>query len=228
MEWKRIIEGFYEVSDRGHIRRIAGGRGTKPGMLVRQQFKQGYQSVCLSKEGWARRYYVHRLVASAFLGPCPPNMVVNHKDGDKANNNIFNLEYVTYKQNSQYAGASGQLVQGAQHAFTKLTAEDVQEIRRKASAGVRNKDICQEFRLAPATVHSIVHGRTWKRVSMDGGTILPPKVHAPRAKVTEDEVRAIRKAFAAGVSQVDLCKRFGLSPGTMSVLVHGTTWKDVN
>ena len=66
----------------------------------------GYMSVSLRKEGKQRRYYVHRLVASAFLEN-PENLrEVNHKDENKSNNSIENLEWCTHGYNMKYAGGS--------------------------------------------------------------------------------------------------------------------------
>lgn len=62
---------------------------------------RGYQGVVLRKEGNSYTRYVHRLVASAFLGES--DLTVNHVDGDKSNNHVDNLEYVTISENIQHA-----------------------------------------------------------------------------------------------------------------------------
>ena len=62
----------------------------------------GYYYVCLSKNGIVKNYFVHRLVAEVFL-PNPDNLpCVNHKDEDKSNNNVDNLEWCTHEYNINY------------------------------------------------------------------------------------------------------------------------------
>ncbi len=62
----------------------------------------GYTSVCLSKNGQAKSFYVHRLVAETYI-PNPENKPqVNHKDENRSNNNVNNLEWTTAKENSNY------------------------------------------------------------------------------------------------------------------------------
>lgn len=105
MTWKPIqgYEGFYEVSSEGRVRSL---RGKKPRLLNINKTVAGYPHVGLVKrvDGLRRRFWysVHRLVAAAFIGPCPDGYVVNHKDEDKANNLVSNLEYVTRRENNVY------------------------------------------------------------------------------------------------------------------------------
>lgn len=101
--WKPIqgFEGLYEVSDGGRVRSL---RGKTPRILNINKTVAGYPHVGLVRLGESskRRYWfsVHRLVAAAFIGPCPEGYVVNHKDENKANNVISNLEYVTFRENN--------------------------------------------------------------------------------------------------------------------------------
>lgn len=162
--WKSVLDGVYEVSSLGDVRRGKDGRGTERGRLLKHQWKDGYRSVSLSVNGYVRRYYVHRLVAEAFLGPCPLGRIVNHKDGDRANCRATNLEYATHRQNSQRAGINGQLRQGENHPGTKLMADDVREIRRVVREGGSQASMCRKYSLNPCTVSYIVRGITWKSV----------------------------------------------------------------
>lgn len=100
--WKPVLgyEGYYEVSDHGRVRRIAGGRGAKPGRILRQNTNgpSGHLWVTLYRECVGEKFYVHRLVAVAFLdGPAGP--VVRHKDDDPANNTPENLAWGTQADN---------------------------------------------------------------------------------------------------------------------------------
>ena len=91
--WKDIkgYEGLYEVSNLGRV---------KSKRKILKPINGEYLKVGLSKNGIQKTLYVHRLVAETFLGKS--NLQVNHKDEDKHNNNIENLEFVTHKENMNY------------------------------------------------------------------------------------------------------------------------------
>lgn len=90
----------YEASNAGRIRRISTGRLLTPAPDRRGR---GYPKVSIQVEGkwWARD--AHRLIALAFLGPCPDGCVVNHIDSDRNNSVPLNLEYITPSENTKHA-----------------------------------------------------------------------------------------------------------------------------
>lgn len=110
-------EGLYEVSNHGNVRSLSrmtkgrwGSMKTSPGRQLKLNKHQlGYLRVDLSKDGKSKHNLAHRLVAEAFI-PNPDNKkAVNHIDGDKENNRVENLEWCTYKENTQHALANGLL-----------------------------------------------------------------------------------------------------------------------
>ena len=117
--WKDIdsLEGYYQVSNYGRIRsldrytkhseghlRLSKGKILKPRINHK---RNGYLEVGLKKDGIEFRRKIHRLVAEAFLPnpECKPQ--VNHIDGDKSNNCVSNLEWVTDLENKQHAWKTG-------------------------------------------------------------------------------------------------------------------------
>ena len=70
---------------------------------MKPRLNTGYERVGLRKKGVQKGHYVHRLVAEAFLTPEPGRPFVNHKDGNKANNNLENLEWCTQSENQIHA-----------------------------------------------------------------------------------------------------------------------------
>lgn len=97
--WKYIdgYEGLYQISDTGEVMNVRTGK-----ILKATPAGAGYLFVNLSKNGDRKNYYIHRLVASAFI-PNPLNLPeVNHKDEDKTNNNVENLEFCDHKYNINY------------------------------------------------------------------------------------------------------------------------------
>ena len=114
--WKEIknYEGLYEISNTGKVRSLTRvkqfGRGyrTFEGKEIKlQQDKDGYFKVNLSKDGVKKRFFVHRLVAMNFIENIDSLPVVNHKDGDKQNNNVSNLEWATHSENDLHAFETG-------------------------------------------------------------------------------------------------------------------------
>jgi hypothetical protein len=113
--WKDIVgyEGLYEVSSLGNVKSLPktrrGRAGVKirvTGRILRPWKKNKYDFVGLAKDGVKTEFYVHRLVASSFLGE-KHGLEVNHKDGDRNNNSIENLEWVTHAQNIKHAYDNG-------------------------------------------------------------------------------------------------------------------------
>ena len=103
MTWKPIAgyEGLYEVSDVGTVR----CRKSDHYRLMKLKYNRftGYYAVDLRKDGKCKTFSVHRLVATAFL-PNPDGLpYVNHKDEDKTNNCVSNLEWCTSEYNNLYS-----------------------------------------------------------------------------------------------------------------------------
>jgi hypothetical protein len=114
----------YEVSSHGRVRRIRWNGRTydRPTKLTPSVTKDGYlrARLCIGSECHRVTFSVHRLVMAAFVGPCPDGMVVNHIDGDKQNNTLGNLEYVTHKENVRHAFAIGLSSYGRRGTETHL------------------------------------------------------------------------------------------------------------
>lgn len=115
------------------------------------------------------RYYctVHKLVANAFLGPRPLGMQVNHKDGNRKNNRLSNLEYLTCSDNMKHAFSTGLAKPrlGEEHHGAKLTEEDVVRIRKRCAAGESQMAVARDYRLNHVTIHNIMHRKSWKHVA---------------------------------------------------------------
>ena len=95
---KKDYEGHYQVSNLGRVKSIKFGKE----IILKQHIRGGYYSVVLSKNGILKIFKVHRLVAEVFL-PNPNNYKeVNHKDENKANNVVTNLEWCDRKYNQNY------------------------------------------------------------------------------------------------------------------------------
>lgn len=101
--WKPIpnYEGFYEVSNTGKVRSIYRYRRVLKPMIS----TTGYERVDLFKNKNRKQFSVHRLVAMTFIDNPDQKPFVNHKDENKTNNSVDNLEWVTHVENCHYGTA---------------------------------------------------------------------------------------------------------------------------
>lgn len=131
-----------------------------PGRQLRQTTQRsGYKQVWLYCDGEAKQLYVHRVVLAAFLGES--DLYVNHKNGNKADNRVENLEYVTNLENMQHASRNKLLKHGVENHKSKLTEIQVMEIREAMGT---HKDIAKRFKVSRSTVTSIRSRQTWKHI----------------------------------------------------------------
>ena len=103
-------EGKYMVSDQGQV-----WSNYKKGFLKPGERSGGYPHVILTKNGKPATFSIHRLVAQAFI-PNPDNLpIVNHKDENKQNNNVDNLEWCDYQHNNTYGSRIDKVNQKISH-----------------------------------------------------------------------------------------------------------------
>lgn len=108
--WRPVVgwETVYEVSDLGRVRRVAATTRFPAGhLLVPTPNQKGYHQVRLTAGPLSSLRCVHRLVAEAFLTPGEGQTQVDHVDGDKANNALGNLEWVSQAENVRRSYALG-------------------------------------------------------------------------------------------------------------------------
>lgn len=105
--WKKIIidgiKTYYSVSDTGEI------RNDERNKILKLSSEQDYKTVVLHINKKSKKFRVHRLVALAFIENPENKPYVNHKDGNRSNNKIENLEWVTPQENTQHAVETGLL-----------------------------------------------------------------------------------------------------------------------
>ena len=124
-------EGLYKVTDKGEVISVRRGKMLKP-----QKKRKGYLFVILCNNKHRRRFYVHRLVAEAFIeNPCSKEQV-NHINGVKNDNRVSNLEWVTAKENN-----NNPLTKQHQHGRV-YTAER----KRKISDSLKGKHLSEEHK----------------------------------------------------------------------------------
>lgn len=169
MRWKSSESG-YEVSDTGQVRSCTG---RYKGRILSQHTRKGYPYVTLRSRGKRKKFSVHRLVASAFLLGLEGQDQVNHRDGNKQNNNIDNLEWCTPLENTRHANRTGLTnIRGGRHPKTKFTQGHIDLIRgmydwSEARAFAKNRKafsstwLAKCFKVTHSTILRIVKKDTW-------------------------------------------------------------------
>lgn len=168
------FEGCYEVSNLGNVRSIerpvynsdgSWKRTAKSRIMKPYKMPNGYLHVSLRKGTIYKSLRIHRLVAEHFLNN-PDNLPeVNHKDCDKENNRLTNLEWTTRKDNVLHAIAHKKFpMLGETHKNAKLTAIQVIQIREKYSKGSKLVRLAEEYSVSDGSIWEIVNRLTWKHI----------------------------------------------------------------
>ncbi|MEI2280726.1 HNH endonuclease signature motif containing protein [Paenibacillus polysaccharolyticus] len=166
---QKPIEGCdgYFVTRRGAV---ISTKRRHPRTLKTAESNCGYEIVTLVTDRGSRKtFYVHRLVAAAYLGGVPAGKVVNHKDGDKFNNTVDNLEVVTYSENNLHAHATGLKPNmiGEKNGGSKLSEAQALALILEIIDGARNKDLGKKYGLHPQYISLIRHKRRWAHIWQD-------------------------------------------------------------
>jgi hypothetical protein len=163
----RPIEGFpaYRVGSDGSVWSCVQHRAAGWYRLKFHTDKKGYARVFLVPSN--RRYYVHRLVLEAFVGPCPDGMECRHfPDRNPSNNNLSNLQWGTPVENQSDTLFHGTKRLGTRATNAKLTDDLVLAIRSEyAAGGISEKSLGDKHGVSAHTVHSVLKRWTWKHVS---------------------------------------------------------------
>lgn len=237
-EWKDMpnYESRYEVSNQGRVRSKERKVETSEGYIqerggnVRSLFedKGGYMRVTLQGDGSPETFSVHRLVARLFV-PNPDNLpIVHHKDGDTYNNNSDNLEWVSHKSNINKSVNSGEYGTGESHHRSKLTKEDVLNIRRMYYRGEHTqKELAGEYDVTRSNISSIITGRTWTDVAQKDDYPMG-KNRESGVKLTRDDVLMIRRELESGDSDCEeLADLLGVTSQTIKNVIRGDTWSHI-
>lgn len=155
----RGYNGLYEVSNFGNVRsndRVSfNGRTNfikKGRLLKKSKSVDGYEVLNLCINGNQKLHTVHSLVAKSFIGDVPSGFTVNHKDGDKANNHLSNLEIVSYAENNIHALDHGL-------RSRKIQASDVPQIKSLFDSGNTKTEIAKRYNVNIKTIDNVLQNK---------------------------------------------------------------------
>lgn len=169
--FKEMKEFPWIITDQGVI--ISKKTG-KPRIFTKNNC--GYYFVTYSSKNGTINRFVHRLVAENFIGEIPEGYCVNHKDGNKTNNTVDNLEIVTFKENIRHAHETGlrKGAPGEQNSMAKLDDAKATQLIYDLLNGMSNGEAGKKYGLHSGYVSLIRHKRRWKTLwqHIEGSTTI--------------------------------------------------------
>lgn len=171
------FENLYEISNTDILRSLDryvksgyGRQSFKKGKIVKLGYdKNGYRKIILYNGSIKKDWRVHRLVGMHFI-PNPENKpFINHKDEDKENNNDWNLEWTTGKENIQHAWKIGLSTnnhsKGEKCNFSKLKKEDVEWIRANyTQKHGESKKLGEKYGITGGNISLIIKNKIWQNL----------------------------------------------------------------
>lgn len=234
IEWRLVaVNGNstgYMVSSTGKIMNTRTGKILDP-MVSRK----GYHQICMNCNGVYTNPMVHRVVAQAFI-PNPENKPqVNHINGDKSDNRVENLEWVTCQENIDHAWATGlhKPRYGDDANASKYTEKQVHEVCKLLEQNkLLNTEIAKITGVDVYVISKIKCRNCWMHIS-DQYKIPIPEANktgqdAPASKYTDEQIHQVCKMIAEGnISNVDIAKATGVGIDMVHRIKFGKNWNHI-
>lgn len=210
----------YAACTTGKIYSIRAGRYLKETNNPRN----GYNSLMLAQDGKRETWLVHRLIALAFLDNDQDKPCVNHINGVKTDNRVSNLEWVTYKENSEHMIDMG-LKPSCVNTYRTLSDETAHTICKLIGDSWRNKDIASLLNVDRQTVANIRLGHVYPDISRqyDFSNTLPS-----RRKISTEKLVRICEMLQEGHSYGSIVKEVHVSTATVSKIKHRVTGRYIS
>ena len=218
--WKAIAgcEGKYEVSSRGRVRNTKTGRVLKGALL-----KTGYHYICLYNRGYLR-FYIHHLVANAFLGGCPEGSVVTHIDKNRANNCMDNLEFITHQEHTLRAWETARENGTDDRVGTPELYAAIEELG-KTGANPSYHELNERFGIT--NVNRIIKASRKNDQRNGRKPIIKKNAPHPMKKLTRETLAEIRVWLANGQhTQQSIADVYGIHPSLVTRIKQGKRHAD--
>jgi hypothetical protein len=239
---KRILQNFYVDLDTHSITNLKTLKQKKMRLD-----SNGYYQITFSENNKSYGYAVHEIMAFKAFGEQIIGCQINHLDGTKTNNHPSNLEPTDAFGNMKHAydmgllDKTGVFKKGAAHPFTRLTNDDVIEMRRLyVKTKLHTKHIAEKFRISQSLANEIITGRHWAHVpdylDEDFKALKKEKYkiwttkgeERTAAKIKEEDVLAIRLLYRdTDITMKELGIKYGIKDNTISSILTGDTWGHV-
>lgn len=229
----------YEISNFGRVKRIIKtSNRSYVGFILKSALSiWGYVTVGLRNEGRCKTYSVHSLVMLSFVGTRPTGLQINHKDGDKTNNKLSNLEYCTVKENFEHAVKNNLTVKGERNGRSKLSKFDVIELRRDYFLKkLKPSVLCERYAISASYLRKCITGKTWSHIPFDSrckkikdaGYVFrnrPKGELSAKSKLTNKQAIKIRELSKyRKIKHFELAKMFGVHKSTIVRILNGVSY----
>jgi len=172
--WKDILgyEGHYQISNLGRVKSLPkikknrdGYCTTKEKFLKPNNYSNKYAVFDLSLNLKVKRHLAHRLLAIAFIPNAENKPFINHKNGNKLDNSLGNLEWVSASENAKHAFDMGLRKRGEVHSKSIFTDNQVIDIKQRLAKGENGASIARLYNACKSTIHNIKKNKTWKHLN---------------------------------------------------------------
>ena len=208
-----VVPGRYAVSSDGKLFDFKYNR------IINGHLNRGYYRVTLMQTNSKQKsYYMHTLVAVMYIEDSREDNTVNHIDGDKLNNDVSNLEWLTHRENMQHAMLTGLLNR------KPLFEEDVIKICELRQSGLSSIDISNKLGIHQRTIEGITNGYNW--VDISSKYMFPQK--AGRVMLSKDKVREVCFMFAKDYTIKEVSDILEIPYPTVSSIRQKVSHKEIS
>lgn len=173
---------------------------------------------------------MHRLVIEAFQGSIPKGLAVNHKDGNKKNNVLVNLEVVTYSQNIRHAIETGlkPIVYGEDVPTSKIDNKTARLLIGDIIEGFDNDYLSEKYSLHSRYISLVRHKRRWKKLWEEFPDYISEKSNGNDRvkKLSPEEFLEIVDKLKMGYTNAKITREYNLASGTASRIRHRKSYKE--
>lgn len=196
----------YNIDEEGNIYNFEGHK------LSYYISNSGYYRVTLFINHIRTKWSVHRLMAETYIGPIPEGYVVNHKNGNRLDNRIENIEIVSPRDNMAHASRHNLYKQGENFYRAKHTAVEIAKACALLQKGYSNKEVVERIPgISAKTVCDIKSGNSWKSIS--NAYLIPRHLGKLRiGNLTAQEIRFLTMRILEGLDDTTIMKIFQVKP----------------
>ncbi len=173
-----------------------------------------YKTVSLVKNKISKTKTIHSMVCKTFIDK--PKLMVNHKDGDKTNNNYKNLEWVTAKENINHSFKNGMSKIGEKHGNSLFTKKDIFKIYDMIKKKIPQNEIAKIYKVKNSTINRIATGKSWVKERLEYNSLHKNEIVKISGMIKKNDMKIILQLIKDGKKQNFIARKFNVHPTTIS------------